>query len=351
MNPRQRRVGPHVTGFGGGDELAAGVGPAADVDHHPPSIQPFVLGQRIGLKVARVVGEELLRAGGRVIRGEGKNDVGEIGVAEVHPQVRPVGTVRADHPQFDAGIITVNHPRLHHSRLHQLVQGVEQVGRLGHPIAQRGRGEGDPGPGQLPGQAVERGMVSKLGGDDVGQQARAAESLGHRADLGGSGGLHPLGGGNLVRGAMGASVGLLDRAQDEEPRRLQVQLLRGLGADADARLATTRAALLGRGEVVDHVPAFQMVGQGRPAVRRGLAGLVRRGGRGRRPAFRAAAEAVLQGGSELGAQFGVLGPQPRYLGEQLADHRLQGRHVVGQRRFGGEGGGVHASINPARAGG
>ena len=59
-------------------------------------------------------------------------------------------------------------------------------------------------------------------------------------------------------------------------------------------------------------------------------------------AFAATAEAVPQRRVELAAQFGVLGTQPGQLGQHLAEQRVQGRHVIGQRHVRGEGGGVHA---------
>jgi hypothetical protein len=70
-----------------------------------------------------------------------------------------------------------------------------------------------------------------------------------------------------------------------------------------------------------------------------------------RAAFAAAAEAVLQRTVELAFPLGVLGAQPRQFAAQLADHRLQAGDVVGQRRVGGQGSGVHARVNPAPAGG
>ena len=99
---------------------------------------------------------------------------------------------------------------------------------------------------------------------------------------------------------------------------------------------------LGLGEVVHDLAALQVVGQGCPAVGAAPAdGLVLRRFRSD-PAFAATAEAVLQGRVEFAAQLGVLGAQPGQLGQHLAEQRVQGRHVIGQRHAGGEGGGVHA---------
>jgi hypothetical protein len=61
------------------------------------------------------------------------------------------------------------------------------------------------------------------------------------------------------------------------------------------------------------------------------------------------AEAALEGRIDLGLQFGVLGTQAGYFGEQLPDHRLQGGNVLGQRGVGREVGGVHARSNTASA--
>ena len=51
-------------------------------------------------------------------------------------------------------------------------------------------------------------------------------------------------------------------------------------------------------------------------------------------AFRTSAEAVLQGGLQLATQFSVFGTQMGHLGEDLSQHGLQRRHVVGQRSIG-----------------
>ena len=80
----------------------------------------------------------------------------------------------------------------------------------------------------------------------------------------------------------------------------------------DARLAAAGAELLGLGQVVDDLAAFEVFGQGgsgRASSRR-LAGLSSPRLAAAGPAFGAAAEAVLQGGVELAAQLGVLGAQP-----------------------------------------
>ena len=54
----QRRVGPLVPAFGRRHELAPGVRPAADVLDLARAVQPFVLGQRVGLQIALVAFEE-----------------------------------------------------------------------------------------------------------------------------------------------------------------------------------------------------------------------------------------------------------------------------------------------------
>jgi hypothetical protein len=51
---------------------------------------------------------------------------------------------------------------------------------------------------------------------------------------------------------------------------------------------------------------------------------------------------VLEGRVQLAAQLGVLGAQPCQLDKHLPQQRLERRHVIGQRRVGGETGGIHA---------
>ena len=125
--------------------------------------------------------------------------------------------------------------------------------------------------------------------------------------------------------------------------RLQVQLLRRLRADADARPAAAGAAFLGLGQILHQLATRQVFGQGSAAMRVTLGCRLGVAGNAlRRAAFTAAAEAVLQGRIELAAQLGILRPQSCQLGQDLAQQRLQRRHVVGQRRSGVEGGGIHA---------
>ena len=90
--------------------------------------------------------------------------------------------------------------------------GVEQVRRLRQPVAQRRTRDGDAGPGQLPGQAVQRRVVGELGGDDVRQQPGAAQPLGDRPDLRRPGRPEALLGRHRGRVAVPAGVGLLDGA-------------------------------------------------------------------------------------------------------------------------------------------
>ncbi len=151
-------------------------------------------------------------------------------------------------------------------------------------------------------------MVRELGGDDVGQQPRAAQPLGDRPDLRRAGGPQPLLGGNRRRVTRRAGVALADRAQDEQPGRLQVELLGGLRADAHARPAAARAALLRVGQVVDHLAPLAVLGQHAAAVLVApRCGLGCGGNRGRALPFGAAAEAVLERLVELGLQRRVVG--------------------------------------------
>jgi hypothetical protein len=279
-----------------------------------------------------------------VVRREVEDRVGVVGIADGHPQVSLARAVGSRHPQFHRGIVAVDHAREQQTPVHQPVERIEQVRRPGQPVPQRGAGEGDPTAGQLPGQSVQGRVVGKLGGDDVSQQAGAAQPLGDRTDLSRPGGLQPL----LRRDARGvavpAGVALLAGPQHEEAGRLQVELLGRLLADTHPRPSATGAEFFGLGQVVDDVPARQVLGQHSPAVLVPTFGrfVVGLGFTAFGPAFAAAAEAVLQGRVELGFQLGVLGTQPGHFGEQLPDHRLQRGDVVGQGDIGGSRRGVHA---------
>ena len=246
------------------------------------------------------------------------------------------------HAQFDRGVVAVDHARQQQTLVHQQVQRLQQIRRLPQPVAQRGTRDGDAGAGQLPGQAVQRRVVGELGRDDVGQQSGAAQPLGDRPDLGRPGGLQPLLGGDRRRVAAPAGVALPDGAQHEEACRLQVELLGRLLTDADARLAAAGTELLGLGQVVYDVATLQVLGQGGTTVLVASGRRLVLAGPGPGLTLAAATEAVLQGRVQLAAQLGVLGAQPGQLGEHLPQQRLQRRHVVGQRRVGGQGGGVHA---------
>ena len=141
---------------------------------------------------------------------------------------------------------------------------------------------------------------------------------------------------------MPAGVAPLAGAEHEEPGRVQVQLLGRLLADALPRPPARRAPLLLVGQVVNHVPPFEVFGQRLPAVlvasARGL-----RVGRCGLLALAATTEPVPGGRVELGLQLGVLG-------QQLADQRLERGHVIGKRGVGVGERGVHARDDDRRAG-
>ena len=101
--------------------------------------------------------------------------------------------------------------------------------------------------------------------------------------------------------AVPARVALLDGAEDEEVGRFQIELLGRLLADARPRPTAARAQLLGLGQVVDDLAAFEVFGQRRAAVRIASGRWLLGGGRRRwRAAFAAATEPVLQGRVEFG---------------------------------------------------
>jgi hypothetical protein len=265
--------------------------------------------------------------------------------------VRLAGAVSPFDTQLHPSVIAVDDPGEQQPLVQQLIQGIEQRCRTSQPVSQRGPGDGDPGAGQLPGQAMHRRVISELGGDDVGQQPRPAQALGDGADLGRPRRLQALLRRHRRRVAMPAGVTLPDSTEHEKACRLQVQLLGGLFADANTRLATAGTEPLRLGQVVDDLAPLEVLGQGGAAVRvvrawRPLGVRVASG-----LAFGAPAEALLHGRVELAAQLGVLVAQARHLGEQLPDHLLQRLDVVGQRGVSGQGGGIHAGFNPATAAG
>src|SRR5580658_11070478 len=138
---------------------------------------------------------------------------------------------------------------------------------------------------------MQRRVIGKLGRDDLGQQARAAQATGQGTDFRRPGCLEALLDGDAGGVAVLAGVALLDGAYDEEACRFQVQLLGRLRANADTGPATARTELLRLRQVMDDLASWQVFGQGRAAVGSGLAGLVLLGDRGN--AFGAAAKAVL----------------------------------------------------------
>ena len=86
-------------------------------------------------------------------------------------------------------------------------------------------------------------MVGILLGDHMSQQSRPGQSLGDR--LGG------LAGRDDLAFAVRAGVRAAHVFDDEQRRRLVIELLAALGADLDPGLATLRAAALGLGQLVD----------------------------------------------------------------------------------------------------
>lgn len=175
------------------------------------------------------------------------------------------------------------------------------------------------------------------------EQPRTARPLGDRTHLCRPGGRDPLLA-RLDRGvAVPTGVTPLAGAEHEEPGRVQVQLLGRLLADALALPTAGRTALLVVGQVVDHVPTFEVLGQRRTTVLVAPSRGLRVGGYGRGLlALAAAAEPVPGGRAELGLQLGVLGAQPRHLDQQFTDQHLERGHVGRGRGVGIGREGVHA---------
>ena len=194
-----------------------------------------------------------------------------------------------------------------------------------------------PDRAELAGEPVDRDVVGELGGDDVGQQAGAAQPLRDRPDLGGAGGLDTLLHRHGCRVAVPAGVTLLDGAEDEEPGRFQVELLGRLLPDACPRPAAARAQLLRLGQVVDDLAAFEVVGQRGAAVRVPPGWRLVGGAHRRRTAFAPATESVLQSRVQFGRQVGVLGPQlgpPRRAGRGPSPGAWRHRSAGGHRETG-----------------
>ena len=82
------------------------------------AVQALVLCQRVGLQVAPVVLQETFRPGRRVVGGEVEHRVGEVGVAEVRPQVRAGRLGRARHAQLHAGVVAVEDARQQQALAH-----------------------------------------------------------------------------------------------------------------------------------------------------------------------------------------------------------------------------------------
>ena len=148
-------------------------------------------------------------------------------------------------------------------------------------------------------------MVGILLGDHMSQQSRPGQALLDR--LGG------LAGGDDLALAVRAGVGTAHVFDDEQARRLVVELLAVLLADLDPGLATLRAAAFGLGQLVD-TGAREGDPWARPCGRGGRAFFV---------------GAVLGSGSAVG---------PRLRGRVRRGHRLEGigdeQGLIGVEAFG-----------------
>ena len=155
---------------------------------------------------------QLFRPSRRVIGREVEDHVGIVGIADAHPEVRLLGLGEPQHTQLDSRVVAVQHTREQKSLVHQLVQGVQQLRRTSHPVAQSRARDADPGATQLPGQAEQRDMVGELGGDGMRQKTGATQRPSQRPHFRWPRRLHPLLGWHPLRVAVPASVALLHGA-------------------------------------------------------------------------------------------------------------------------------------------
>jgi hypothetical protein len=93
----------------GVEEVAAGMGPARDLDDPPGGVEGVVAGIGIGLQVAAEVPEEGQRSRAAAIGRVVVDDIGRVAIADVHsqpplPRLGPVAIEDRDH-----GVVGVNH--------------------------------------------------------------------------------------------------------------------------------------------------------------------------------------------------------------------------------------------------
>ena len=75
------------------------------------------------------------------------------------------------------GLVGLHHTRLQHLGQHQFVQRLQKFGGRGHPVGERRARQFDALAGQHRFLTVERQVIAVLRGDDVGEEARAGQTL------------------------------------------------------------------------------------------------------------------------------------------------------------------------------
>ena len=162
------------------------MGVASDLDNAGLSrawvrqVQAVVTAEGVGLQVALVVGQELLRAVALVIDRE-VEDVVRVGrIAQVGPQPRRAQTMGEQLLQLDRRVVGVDGPRLEHHADHPVVERPQQVGTGPQPVTERGAVQEVALSLVGPLQPMQRHVVGVLADDQVRQQARPWQALGNR---------------------------------------------------------------------------------------------------------------------------------------------------------------------------
>ena len=141
-------------------------------------------------------------------------------------------------------------------RLHEVVQRLEKLGGAAHPVAERRSRDFHALPGQPTFLAMERNVVNILVGDHMSQESRTGQTLGNR--------LRGLAGGDDLTLAVRAGVRAAHMFDDEQRRRLVIELLAALSADLGSGPTALGTAALGFGQIVDDRDTREILGRFKP---------------------------------------------------------------------------------------